>query len=141
MISTLCLLLYEIIAVQWPFLRSLSVIMQMVMGFLQTLKSIVFSAHKSMHDKTIFFFVIYVFCYTSRNASILLECIQDSANDLRSSSYHLLSTYFPTALPSSASYPYTSSSEILCRALQLVSSPKLQESEAGALLSKMIFYK
>ncbi|XP_071800495.1 tRNA (32-2'-O)-methyltransferase regulator THADA-like [Asterias amurensis] len=78
---------------------------------------------------------------SERNASILLECIQDSANDLRSSSYHLLSTYFPTALPSSASYPYTSSSEILCRALQLVSSPKLQESEAGALLSKMIFYK
>ncbi|XP_022090994.1 thyroid adenoma-associated protein homolog [Acanthaster planci] len=78
---------------------------------------------------------------SERNASLLLECIQDSSNDLRSSSYHLLATFYPAPLPSSSAYPYTSSSQVLCTALQLVSSPKVQESEAGALLTKLIFYK
>ncbi|XP_038073964.1 thyroid adenoma-associated protein homolog isoform X2 [Patiria miniata] len=78
---------------------------------------------------------------SARNASLLLECIQDGSNDLRSSSYHLLSTYYPAALPSSPAYPQTSSSQVMCLALQLVSSPKVQESEAGALLTKRIFYK
>ncbi|XP_071494051.1 tRNA (32-2'-O)-methyltransferase regulator THADA-like [Diadema antillarum] len=79
--------------------------------------------------------------FSERNASLLVNCLLDSSNDIRSSAYDLLIGYFPWPLPSSPANPWSSPSEILCQGLKLICSPKFHECEAGAMLCKISFHR
>ncbi|XP_063958561.1 tRNA (32-2'-O)-methyltransferase regulator THADA-like [Lytechinus pictus] len=79
--------------------------------------------------------------FSERNASLLVNSLLDSSNDIRSSAYDLLIGYFPWPLPSSPAYPWSRPSEILVQGMKLICSPKFHECEAGAMLCKLSFHR
>ncbi|XP_040432824.1 thyroid adenoma-associated protein homolog isoform X1 [Cygnus olor] len=65
----------------------------------------------------------------------LLSCLQDSTNEIRDLASELLVRYFPAAFPSSLA------PALLQLAQDTLSSPRVQEAEAGAVLMKTILQK
>ncbi|KAJ8046071.1 Thyroid adenoma-associated protein-like [Holothuria leucospilota] len=78
---------------------------------------------------------------SSRSACLLISCLLESSNDLRSTASDLLVTFFPWPLPHCEAYPWSEPTEILCLGLKLISSPRVHDCEAGALLCKISFLK
>lgn len=75
---------------------------------------------------------------SSDTASLLLSSIVDSWDRLRESSCHIL-LQFPTPIPGFSSYGTLK--ELIFWAKNLVCSPRVRESDAGALTLRLIFRK
>ncbi|XP_038043613.2 tRNA (32-2'-O)-methyltransferase regulator THADA [Anas platyrhynchos] len=73
--------------------------------------------------------------FSRPNLLALLSCLQDSTNEIRDLASELLVRYFPTAFPSSLT------PALLQLAQDALSSPRVQEAEAGAVLMKTILQK
>ncbi|XP_035196809.1 thyroid adenoma-associated protein homolog isoform X2 [Oxyura jamaicensis] len=73
--------------------------------------------------------------FSRPNLLALLSCLQDSTNEIRDLASELLVRYFPAAFPSSLT------PALLQLAQDALSSPRVQEAEAGAVLMKTILQK
>ncbi|KAL7986807.1 hypothetical protein Chor_013090 [Crotalus horridus] len=73
--------------------------------------------------------------FSTGNTLALLSCLQDSTNEIRELASELLISYFPPALPGSTAVA------LFGWALEAVSSPRVQESEAGAVVMKSLLPK
>ncbi|XP_054852467.1 thyroid adenoma-associated protein homolog isoform X2 [Eublepharis macularius] len=73
--------------------------------------------------------------FSRSNMLILLNCLQDSTNEIRELASELLVCYFPAAFPESIAVA------VFERAMEAVSSPRVPEVEAGAVLMKTILQK
>ncbi|XP_070618935.1 tRNA (32-2'-O)-methyltransferase regulator THADA-like [Erythrolamprus reginae] len=73
--------------------------------------------------------------FSTGNTLALLSCLQDSTNEIRELASELLISYFPPDLPASAAVA------LFGWALEAVSSPRVQESEAGAAVMKTLLPK
>uniref|UniRef100_A0A8C8SWJ4 Thyroid adenoma-associated protein homolog n=1 Tax=Pelusios castaneus TaxID=367368 RepID=A0A8C8SWJ4_9SAUR len=73
--------------------------------------------------------------FSHSNSLALLSCLQDSTNEVRELASELLIHYFPPAFPEPIAVA------LLERAQEAVSSPRVQEAEAGAVLMKTILQK
>ncbi|XP_060539742.1 tRNA (32-2'-O)-methyltransferase regulator THADA-like isoform X1 [Pantherophis guttatus] len=73
--------------------------------------------------------------FSTGNTLALLSCLQDSTNEIRELASELLISYFPPDLPGSAAVA------LFGWALEAVSSPRVQESEAGAAVMKTLLPK
>uniref|UniRef100_A0A8C5RG15 Thyroid adenoma-associated protein homolog n=1 Tax=Laticauda laticaudata TaxID=8630 RepID=A0A8C5RG15_LATLA len=73
--------------------------------------------------------------FSTGNTLALLSCLQDSTNEIRELASELLISYFPPALPGSAA------GTLFGWALEAVSSPRVQECEAGAAVMKTLLSK
>uniref|UniRef100_A0A8D0GEL3 Uncharacterized protein n=1 Tax=Sphenodon punctatus TaxID=8508 RepID=A0A8D0GEL3_SPHPU len=71
--------------------------------------------------------------FFSRNNLLgLLSCLQDSTNEIRDLASELLILYFPPTFPESIAVA------LFDYAQEAMSSPRVQDAEAGALLMKTI---
>ncbi|XP_060105500.1 thyroid adenoma-associated protein homolog isoform X2 [Heteronotia binoei] len=73
--------------------------------------------------------------FSRSNMLVLLSCLQDSTNEIRELASELLVNYFPAAFPESI---VVAAFE---RAKEALSSPRVPEAEAGAMLMKTILQK
>ncbi|XP_074868772.1 tRNA (32-2'-O)-methyltransferase regulator THADA-like isoform X2 [Carettochelys insculpta] len=73
--------------------------------------------------------------FSRSNLLALLSCLQDSTNEVRELASELLIRYFPPA------FPEPTAVALFERAQEAVSSPRVQEAEAGAVLMKTILQK
>ncbi|OXB64697.1 hypothetical protein ASZ78_008773 [Callipepla squamata] len=73
--------------------------------------------------------------FSQPNLLALLGCLQDSTNEIRDMASELLIRYFPPA------FPETLTPALLQLAQDTLSSPRVQEAEAGAVLMKTILQK
>ncbi|XP_048371009.1 thyroid adenoma-associated protein homolog isoform X1 [Sphaerodactylus townsendi] len=73
--------------------------------------------------------------FSRSNTLMLLSCLQDSTNEIRELAAELLVSYFPPAFPESIAVA------LFERALEAVSSPRVPEAEAGAVMMKTVFQK
>lgn len=73
--------------------------------------------------------------FSQPNLLALLGCLQDSTNEIRDTASELLIRYFP------ATFPETLTPALLRLAQDALSSPRVQEAEAGAVLMKTILHK
>ncbi|XP_050779936.1 thyroid adenoma-associated protein homolog isoform X1 [Gopherus flavomarginatus] len=73
--------------------------------------------------------------FSRSNLLALLSCLQDSTNEVRELASELLIRYFPPAFPEPIAVA------LFERAQEAVSSPRVQEAEAGAVLMKTILQK
>ncbi|XP_015130956.2 thyroid adenoma-associated protein homolog isoform X3 [Gallus gallus] len=73
--------------------------------------------------------------FSRPNLLALLGCLQDSTNEIRDTASELLIRYFP------ATFPETLTPALLRLAQDALSSPRVQEAEAGAVLMKTILHK
>ncbi|XP_039360755.1 thyroid adenoma-associated protein homolog isoform X3 [Mauremys reevesii] len=73
--------------------------------------------------------------FSRSNLLALLSCLQDSTNEVRELASELLIRYFPPAFPEPIAVA------LFERAREAVSSPRVQEAEAGAVLMKTILQK
>ncbi|XP_067396014.1 tRNA (32-2'-O)-methyltransferase regulator THADA-like isoform X2 [Emydura macquarii macquarii] len=73
--------------------------------------------------------------FSRSNSLALLSCLQDSTNEVRELASELLVCYFPPALPEPIAVA------LFEHAQEAVSSPRVQEAEAGAVLMKTILQK
>ncbi|OXB85061.1 UNVERIFIED_CONTAM: hypothetical protein H355_016183 [Colinus virginianus] len=73
--------------------------------------------------------------FSQPNLLALLGCLQDSTNEIRDMASELLVRYFPPA------FPETLTPALLQLAQDALSSPRVQEAEAGAVLMKTILQK
>uniref|UniRef100_A0A8C9EXR5 Thyroid adenoma-associated protein homolog n=1 Tax=Pavo cristatus TaxID=9049 RepID=A0A8C9EXR5_PAVCR len=73
--------------------------------------------------------------FSRPNLLALLGCLQDSTNEIRDMASELLVRYFP------ATFPETLTPSLLQLAQDALSSPRVQEAEAGAVLMKTILQK
>ncbi|XP_039188467.1 thyroid adenoma-associated protein homolog [Crotalus tigris] len=74
--------------------------------------------------------------FSTGNTLALLSCLQDSTNEIRELASELVISYFPPALPGSTAVA------LFGWALEAVSSsPRVQESEAGAVVMKSLLPK
>ncbi|XP_007435523.1 thyroid adenoma-associated protein homolog isoform X1 [Python bivittatus] len=73
--------------------------------------------------------------FSTGNTLALLSCLQDSTNEIRELASELLICYFPPAFPESTAVA------LFEWALEALSSPRVQDSEAGAVLMKTLLHK
>ncbi|XP_053136408.1 thyroid adenoma-associated protein homolog isoform X2 [Hemicordylus capensis] len=73
--------------------------------------------------------------FSRSNMLSLLSCLQDGTNEIRELASELLVCYFPPAFPESLAVA------LFARAEEAMSSPRVQEAEAGAVLMKTILQK
>ncbi|XP_063000126.1 tRNA (32-2'-O)-methyltransferase regulator THADA-like isoform X2 [Elgaria multicarinata webbii] len=73
--------------------------------------------------------------FSASNTLALLSCLQDSTNEIRELASDLLICYFPPVFPESIAVA------LFERALEAMSSPRVQEVEAGAVLMRTILQK
>ncbi|KAL8180334.1 UNVERIFIED_CONTAM: hypothetical protein K2H54_021079, partial [Gekko kuhli] len=73
--------------------------------------------------------------FSTSNILMLLSCLQDSTNEIRELASELLVSYFPAAFPESIAVAAFE------RAMEALSSPRVPEAEAGAVLMKTILQK
>ncbi|XP_046784345.1 thyroid adenoma-associated protein homolog isoform X3 [Gallus gallus] len=73
--------------------------------------------------------------FSRPNLLALLGCLQDSTNEIRDTASELLVRYFPAA------FPETLTPALLRLAQDALSSPRVQEAEAGAVLMKTVLHK
>ncbi|KAM9118287.1 tRNA (32-2'-O)-methyltransferase regulator THADA-like isoform 2-T2 [Pangshura tecta] len=73
--------------------------------------------------------------FSRSNLLALLSCLQDSTNEVRELASELLIRYFPPTFPEPIAVA------LFERAQEAVSSPRVQEAEAGAVLMKTILQK
>ncbi|XP_063171374.1 tRNA (32-2'-O)-methyltransferase regulator THADA-like [Candoia aspera] len=73
--------------------------------------------------------------FSTGNTLTLLSCLQDSTNEIRELASELLICYFPPAFPESTAVA------LFEWALEALSSPRVQDSEAGAVLMKTLLHK
>ncbi|KYO25481.1 thyroid adenoma-associated protein-like protein [Alligator mississippiensis] len=73
--------------------------------------------------------------FSQRNLLALLSCLQDSTNEIRELASDLLIRYFPPVFPESIAVALFECAQ------EGLSSPRVQEAEAGAVLMKTILQK
>ncbi|XP_077164125.1 tRNA (32-2'-O)-methyltransferase regulator THADA-like isoform X2 [Paroedura picta] len=73
--------------------------------------------------------------FSKRNTLTLLSCLQDGTNEIRELASELLVSHFPAAFPESIAVAAFE------RAAEALSSPRVPEAEAGAVLMKTVLQK
>ncbi|KAJ6656538.1 hypothetical protein lerEdw1_003664 [Lerista edwardsae] len=73
--------------------------------------------------------------FSQSHMSLLVSCLQDGTNEICELASELLVCYFPPTFPESIAVA------LFARAQEAVSSPRVQEGEAGAVLMKTILQK